>query len=77
MIDEDMRRIGFREAAFTDHGFSINGKIVKLRGLDRHQTFPFVGQAMPARIQRQDALILRKNLHCNVVRTLSAVAALS
>jgi beta-galactosidase len=68
-IDEDTRRIGFREAVFTDHGFSLNGQIVKLRGLDRHQTFPFVGQAMPARVQRQDAIILRKNLHCNIVRT--------
>ncbi len=67
--DEDTRRIGFREAVFTDHGFSLNGNIVKLRGLDRHQTFPFVGQAMPARVQRQDAKILRKNLHCNIVRT--------
>jgi beta-galactosidase len=69
VIDEDTRRIGFREATFTDHGFSLNGKIVKLRGLDRHQTFPFVGQAMPARAQRQDAKILRKNLRCNIVRT--------
>ncbi len=68
-IDADTRRIGFREAAFTEHGFSLNGKIVKLRGLDRHQTFPFVGQAMPARVQRQDAKILRRNLHCNIVRT--------
>jgi beta-galactosidase len=69
VIDADSRRIGFREATFTDHGFSLNGKIVKLRGLDRHQTFPFVGQAMPARVQRRDAIILRKNLHCNIVRT--------
>ena len=69
VIDEDWRRIGFREATFTDHGFSLNGKIVKLRGLDRHQTFPFVGQAMPARAQKKDADILRKDLHCNIVRT--------
>ncbi len=69
VIDEDMRRIGFREAKFTDQGFSLNGTIVKLRGLDRHQTFPFVGQAMPARVQRRDALILRHSLHCNIVRT--------
>jgi beta-galactosidase len=68
-LDEDSRRVGFREATFTDHGFSLNGQIVKLRGLDRHQTFPFVGQAMPARVQRKDADILRKNLHCNIVRT--------
>jgi beta-galactosidase len=69
VLDEDSRRIGFREATFTDHGFSLNGQIVKLRGLDRHQTFPFAGQAMPARIQRKDADILRTNLHCNIVRT--------
>ncbi len=67
--DEDTRRIGFREAQFTDHGFELNGKVIKLRGLDRHQTFPFVGQAMPGRVQRQDAYILRKQLHCNTVRT--------
>ena len=68
-IDHDVRRVGFREAQFTDHGFSLNGKVIKLRGLDRHQTFPFVGQAMPARVQRKDADILRKDLHCNIVRT--------
>ena len=69
VIDADHRRIGFREAMFTDGGFSLNGKIVKLRGLDRHQTFPFVGQAMPGRVQKKDADILRKGLHCNLVRT--------
>jgi beta-galactosidase len=69
VIDEDTRTVGFREAVFTDQGFSLNRKVVKLRGLDRHQTFPFVGQAMPARVQRKDADILRKGLHCNIVRT--------
>ena len=69
VVDEDSRRIGFREAVFTDQGFSLNGKVVKLRGLDRHQTFPFVGQAMPGRVQRKDAEILRKGVHCNIVRT--------
>ncbi len=68
-MDEDNRRIGFRHAEFTDHGFTLNGKVLKLRGLDRHQTFPFVGQAMPERVQRQDAKILRHKLHCNIVRT--------
>jgi beta-galactosidase len=67
--DEDFRVIGFREAQFTDHGFELNGKTIKLRGLDRHQTFPFVGQAMPARVQRRDALILKQKLKCNIVRT--------
>jgi len=69
VVDGDSRRIGFREAKFTPQGFSLNGKIIKLRGLDRHQTFPWVGQAMPGRVQRQDAIILRNNLKCNIVRT--------
>ena len=47
----------------------MNGKVIKLRGLDRHQTFPFVGQAMPGRAQRRDAQILRNKLKCNIVRT--------
>ena len=67
--DEDSRRFGFREAQFRDHGFEINGRVVKLRGLDRHQTFPFVGQAMPGRVQRRDAEILHSKLKCNIVRT--------
>jgi beta-galactosidase len=69
VMDEDSRRFGFREAQFTDHGFELNGKVVKLRGLDRHQTFPWVGQAMPGRAQRRDAEILRNKLKCNIVRT--------
>ncbi len=68
-VDEVSRTIGFREAQFTDHGFELNGKVIKLRGLDRHQTFPFVGQAMPGRVQRRDAIILRNKLKCNIVRT--------
>jgi beta-galactosidase len=69
VIDHDSRRIGFREAKFTPEGFKLNGTVIKLRGLDRHQTFPWVGQAMPGRAQKRDAVILRKNLHCNIVRT--------
>jgi beta-galactosidase len=69
IVDEDSRCFGFREAQFTDHGFELNGKVIKLRGLDRHQTFPFVGQAMSGRAQRRDAQILRNKLKCNIVRT--------
>ena len=69
IIDHYETRIGFREARFTPDGFFLNGKHLKLRGLNRHQTFPFVGQAMPARVQRRDAWILRKELKCNIVRT--------
>lgn len=68
-IDEYIVRIGFRDARFTPEGFFLNGQRLKLRGLNRHQTFPYVGQAMPARVQRRDAHILKHELKCNIVRT--------
>jgi beta-galactosidase len=61
-------RIGFREAAFTLGGFYLNGRPVKLFGVDRHQFFPFAGGAMPARVQAMDARIVRNELNCNMVR---------
>jgi beta-galactosidase len=67
--DEYRTRIGFREARYTPDGFMLNGERVKLIGLNRHQTFPYVGGAMPDRVQRRDAWILRRELHCNIVRT--------
>ncbi|MDP9353081.1 MAG: glycoside hydrolase family 2 protein, partial [Chloroflexota bacterium] len=67
--DEVRTRVGFRDARFTPDGFHLNGRHVKLRGLNRHQTYPYVGQAMPARVQRRDALILKQELKCNLVRT--------
>jgi beta-galactosidase len=62
-------RVGFREGRFTTAGFLLNGQHVKLRGLNRHQTFPYVGGAMPARVQRRDAQILKQELKLNLVRT--------
>lgn len=62
-------RIGFREAKFEPEGFFLNGRRVKLFGLNRHQLFPYVGGAMPARVQRRDAEILKRELNCNIVRT--------
>jgi beta-galactosidase len=69
VLDAVSTRTGLREAAFTEDGFFLNGRLLSLRGLNRHQTFPHVGGAMPARMQRRDAEVLRKELKCNAVRT--------
>jgi beta-galactosidase len=42
---------------------------LKLRGLNRHQAWPYVGYAMGRRAQERDAEILRRFLRCNIVRT--------
>ncbi len=60
---------GFREARFRDDGFYLNGEKVKLMGLNRHQTYPYIGAAAPARLQRKDADIIKYELGCNIVRT--------
>jgi beta-galactosidase len=62
------RRIGFREASFQPDGFYLNGERLTLFGLNRHQLYPYAGMAMPARVQRKDAEIIRNELNCNVVR---------
>jgi beta-galactosidase len=61
-------RVGFREARFGLDGFFLNGRRVKLFGVNRHQFYPFAAGAMPARVQRRDAEILRRELNCNMVR---------
>ncbi|HEX6526811.1 MAG TPA: glycoside hydrolase family 2 TIM barrel-domain containing protein [Streptosporangiaceae bacterium] len=61
-------RIGFREAVFKPDGFYLNGGRYKIFGLNRHQMFPYLGMAAPARLQRRDAEILKYELNCNMVR---------
>ena len=67
--DQVSTRFGFRTARFTTDGFLFNGKPLKIRGLNRHQSFPYVGYAMGQRAQEKDADILKNDLKCNLVRT--------
>jgi beta-galactosidase len=60
---------GFREAVFRPDGFTLNGEKVKLRGVNRHQIYPYIGAAAPARLQRKDADICKYELSVNIVRT--------
>ena len=49
LMDERIDRIGFRRAEFKRRILSERQKI-KLRGLNRHQSYPYVGYAMPKSI---------------------------
>ena len=76
LYDADMQpqdvvttRFGFRTAEFKKDGFYLNGERTFLRGLDRHQSYPYLGYAAPASLQREDARILKEELCCNAVRT--------
>ncbi|MDD3831127.1 MAG: glycoside hydrolase family 2 TIM barrel-domain containing protein [Clostridia bacterium] len=69
LIDSKEVRFGFRDVLFTTKGFLLNGIKIDLIGLNRHQSFPYVGYAMPSRPQRNDARILKQELGVNIVRT--------
>lgn len=68
-IDHVTDIFGYREAEFRQDGFYLNGSRVKLRGLNRHQSFPHVGYAMPKAVQERDADILKRELGVNLVRS--------
>lgn len=61
-------RFGFRDIKFSETGFFLNGKKIKLSGLNRHQSYPYVGYAMPKSAQYKDADILKYDLGVNIVR---------
>ena len=69
-VDEHRVKFGLRSVAFskTNGTFSINGRQMKLRGLNRHETYPFIGRAAADRLQRKDADIIKYDFGCNIVR---------
>ena len=69
VLDEREDTFGFRMAKFFRDGFYLNGKKVKLRGLNRHQSYPYMGYAAPKSLQVNDADILKHELGVNAVRT--------
>lgn len=69
VLDVQEVKVGFRTAEFKADGFYLNGKKTFLRGLNRHQCWPYIGYAAPERLQREDARILKDELGCVAVRT--------
>jgi len=69
LLDSREDRIGFRKSEFKEDGYYLNNKKVRIRGLNRHQSFPYVGYAMPSSMQILDAEIIKNELCLNAVRT--------
>ena len=69
VLDAQEVKFGFRTAQFRENSFFLNGEPVFLRGLNRHQCWPYIGYAAPESLQREDARILKEELGCVIVRT--------
>ena len=68
-----IRKIGFRQkiqAPYnqdnaidmnTDGAFYLNGEPVKIIGINRHEQWPWIGRAVPDKLQAQDADLIKAN----------------
>lgn len=52
---------GFRIASVDNRGLLLNGKRVKLFGVNRHHQFPYIGIAASDNAQRREARLLRES----------------
>jgi beta-galactosidase len=67
-VDRITTRLGVRWVRFDPkQGFFLNGLHLKLVGTNRHQTWPFIGNAVPNGLHRRDAEQI-KSLGVNWVR---------
>jgi beta-galactosidase len=69
VYDVYKHKFGFRSLVFNPDGFYINGEKRKLMGLNRHQSYPYQGYAMPKGAQKDDADILKRKLGVDIVRS--------
>ena len=66
---QDEVRFGVRTLSVDENHFYLNGKPLFLRGLNRHQSYPYIGYAMPKSAQYDDADHLKYELGCTMVRS--------
>ena len=60
-VDQVATRIGIRRFAFDDqHQLLINGERAFLRGVNRHQEYPYVGYALSDQANYRDAVLIKK-----------------
>jgi beta-galactosidase len=60
VVDEEQTRIGIRRIQITKDGFWINGEKMFLRGANRHQEYPYLGNALSDDAQYRDALKIKE-----------------
>lgn len=59
-IDDYTCRLGLRWFEFVDEGFYLNGKKMKLIGVNRHEQWPYLGRAVNNKYQKADADRIKK-----------------
>lgn len=60
--------VGFRTVSIEDGVFLVNGRPIKLRGVNRHEFDPLRGRAVTHERMLEDVLLMKRH-HINAVRT--------
>lgn len=68
-LDEKRVSFGFVTATFARDGFYLSGVRTPLIGINRADSYPVIGRAANAGLERRDARII-KSMGCNAVRTM-------
>ncbi len=59
-VDTVTTRIGVRRVAFEGGQLLLNGEPLKLRGVNRHQEYPYVGYALSPQADYRDAMLIKR-----------------
>ena len=67
-LEKVVRRVGFREVEIAGTRLFVNGRPVKLRGINRHEVHPLRGRSLTPELWRKDAELFRQ-ANINYIRT--------
>ncbi|MGO4292482.1 glycoside hydrolase family 2 TIM barrel-domain containing protein [Chitinophaga sp. RAB17] len=68
VLEAVTQKVGFREVKVSGSLLLVNGKPVKLHGVNRHDVHPLLGRSITPELSRQDAELFKKG-NCNYIRT--------
>ncbi|MBP5508096.1 MAG: DUF4981 domain-containing protein, partial [Prevotella sp.] len=68
VVERVAHRVGFRQITIANGQMFINGKAIKIRGVNRHEHDPLRGRVMTEEMMLQDILLM-KQANINAVRT--------
>ncbi len=68
VVQELTERVGLRQIQVRGNRLLVNGRPVKLHGVNRHEVHPLLGRSLTPALCREDARLFRQ-ANCNYIRT--------
>jgi beta-galactosidase len=61
-------RVGFRTITIEDAQLKVNGRRIRIRGVNRHEHHPDLGRVIPSELVRRELLLMKQH-NINAIRT--------